>query len=110
MRKKVAISLVLISFVLLSSQVSAIEMNEIEPKIYECPASSDGKHHYNIEKGVFHMRIGTSDRCEVFSSSRHTCTACGDVFTTPKYDIREHEYGSTRCKEAGAFKEPPWDY
>ena len=110
MRRKVAISLVLISCALLSSQVSAIEMSGIEPKLYECPASSDGKHHYSTEKGIFHVRVGTSDRCEVFSSSRHTCTACGDVFITPKYDIREHEYGSTKCNEAGPFKAPPCDY
>lgn len=108
MKTKLLASLLVI--VALSTTAGATSFDKgIEPRKPECPASADGKHHYSIKSGTFHVRIGESDRCEVFSTSQHTCTACGNIFTTPKYDIVEHEYGSTRCQDAGPFRDPPWD-
>lgn len=104
------VAFILVTFALLSTAGAVSTAKDIESRMPECPASGDGRHHYSTEAGIFHVRIGTSDRCEVFSSSQHTCTACGNVFITPKYDIREHEYGSTKCNEAGPFKAPPWGY
>lgn len=109
MKVKVVFGLALLICLSLAMPAFAADEHEIQPLLYECPASGDGRHHYNVDDREFHVRIGVTDRCEVFRSTCRTCTACGDVYVTPKYDIREHEFASARCLDAGEFCSPPWD-
>ena len=83
-----------------AAAVTPTEENGIDPLIFECPASGDGRHDYTSKEVFVHTRVSDT-RCETYTAREYTCTACGNQFISGSNDISEHEYGGSVCKKYG---------
>lgn len=83
------------------ASASPYHSKTMAPRIYECPASGDGYHHYQRSGREFiHTRISDT-RCITYNGIVYVCSDCGDRYVGRDNEITEHEYGQPLCISLG---------